>query len=108
MSSQTLLIRADANVEIGTGHVMRSLALAQAWQDKGGDVVFAMAAGAPALEARLRQERIPVENIQALPGSGEDAEQTARLAAERRAKWVALDGYHFSGDYQTAVRSAGF
>src|SRR3989442_1358618 len=39
MDSRKLLIRADANVEIGTGHVMRCLALAQAWQDRGADVV---------------------------------------------------------------------
>ena len=32
----TLLIRADASVTIGTGHIMRMIALVQAWQAQGG------------------------------------------------------------------------
>jgi hypothetical protein len=36
-----LLIRADADPKSGTGHVMRMLALAQAWNRRGGEVIFA-------------------------------------------------------------------
>jgi len=35
-----ILIRADATTQMGTGHIMRCIALAQAWQDQGGNVIF--------------------------------------------------------------------
>ena len=35
-----LVIRVDASTQIGTGHLMRCLALAQAWKDAGGQVTF--------------------------------------------------------------------
>jgi UDP-2,4-diacetamido-2,4,6-trideoxy-beta-L-altropyranose hydrolase len=36
-----LVIRADAAPRLGTGHVLRCLALAQAWRRSGGEAVFA-------------------------------------------------------------------
>ena len=50
-----LLIRADAGCRIGIGHLMRGLALAQAWQSGGGRAVF-VAETVQELSARLRSE----------------------------------------------------
>jgi UDP-2,4-diacetamido-2,4,6-trideoxy-beta-L-altropyranose hydrolase len=100
---ETLLIRADASSQIGTGHVMRCLALAQAWQDAGGQVVFALATKSLLLEARLQAEGIEVTYLSVLPGGIDDAIQTMDLAQERSADWVVLDGYHFGAHYQRIV-----
>jgi len=35
-AKKVMYIRADATTQIGTGHIMRCIALAQAWQDQGG------------------------------------------------------------------------
>ena len=45
----TMLVRADATMAIGSRHVMRCLALAQGWQDAGGDVTLAAASLGDAL-----------------------------------------------------------
>ena len=49
----TLYIRADGNERIGTGHIMRCLAIAQAIKRQGGNAVFLVAE--EALEPLIRQ-----------------------------------------------------
>lgn len=102
-----LLFRADANIAMGTGHVMRCLALAQAWQDAGGKAVFAMAENTPALRQRLHSESCAMVDISAAAGTEQDSQQTIAEARDRRAEWVVVDGYQFSTDYQRALKDAG-
>ena len=104
----TLLIRADGNVAMGTGHVMRCLALAQAWQDSGGRSVFVMAENTPSLERRLQDEGIEVDRLAAAAGTTDDAEATGSIARRRKADWVVVDGYQFGAAYQLAIKTAGF
>ena len=88
--AQRLLIRAAADAQMGTGHVMRCLALAQAWEDSGGTAVFVMAPGAPSLEARLRAEGMKILPLGNQPGSPADASQLTRYAKEHEAEWAVL------------------
>jgi UDP-2,4-diacetamido-2,4,6-trideoxy-beta-L-altropyranose hydrolase len=106
-SSLPLIIRADANPEIGTGHVMRCLALAEAWQDTGGEVSYVSAFYAQALEVRLKREGIQIQHTYEKVGTRGDADETARIAQEHGADWIVVDGYRFGAGYQKAIKDSG-
>jgi UDP-2,4-diacetamido-2,4,6-trideoxy-beta-L-altropyranose hydrolase len=102
-----LLIRADAGTHLGTGHLMRCLALAQAWHEKGGKVQFALALVTPPLEARLGGEGFDIVRVDSPPGSALDAADTIAIAREAGAVWLVVDGYHFDAAYQQAIKGSG-
>src|SRR5271157_406433 len=102
-----LLIRADAAPEIGTGHVMRCLALAHAWREAGGEAVLATALSPGGLEDRLVAEGLPIHRLRAEAGSDFDARATAALARDLGADWAVVDGYHFTGEYQRVLKEVG-
>jgi UDP-2,4-diacetamido-2,4,6-trideoxy-beta-L-altropyranose hydrolase len=102
-----LIIRADASTEIGTGHVMRCLALAQTWQDAGGKATFVMATKSAAIETRLRSEGTGVVYVDEIPGSVDDAIQTLAVAEQHNAQWIVIDGYQFGGNYQRKMKDSG-
>lgn len=96
-----LTIRADCSPTIGTGHVMRMIALGQAWKTMGGEVSFL--GDTSLLTSRLETEgfkttQLPQESI-------DDAQ--ALIRATHNNEWVAIDGYHFGPDYQKQIREAG-
>lgn len=103
MPAKSLLVRADASAEIGVGHVMRCVALGEAWQKTGGRAIFALAAGADELEGRIRSHGWEVARIEANPGSREDAILTSEVANSLGTEWLILDGYHFSSDYMESL-----
>lgn len=104
MTENTLVIRADASTEIGTGHVMRCLALAHAWQELKGDAVVVVAQDIGTMADRLRSDGIEILRWHTTPGSSDDAGQTIALAQARGARWIAIDGYHFDTNYQQTVK----
>lgn len=92
---------------MGTGHVMRCFALAQAWQDAGGKSVFAIAEAAPAILGRLLADNMEVVPLEILAGGEDDARKVKELALGHAAQWVAVDGYQFGAGYQRQLKAAG-
>ncbi len=100
-----LLFRTDASEEIGIGHIMRCLALAQTFQDLGSQVVFLCRKIPQKLQVLLYKEHMEVVVFfvdQA--GSIEDAEITARIAQTLKTDWVIADGYSFDALYQKIIK----
>jgi UDP-2,4-diacetamido-2,4,6-trideoxy-beta-L-altropyranose hydrolase len=86
---------------------MRCLALAQAWQDAGGKIVFAMAESTPAIDERLLSEGMEIVRLKVSPNSAQDAREVAALAHHRHAAWIVVDGYRFDSAYQSNLKNAG-
>lgn len=101
-----LVIRADAAPEIGAGHVLRCLALAQAWQDRGGAAVFVTARGFRELRDRVEGAGCEVVTQPSAVGTRDDALATQRIAMGRGAAWLVVDGYGFEEEYLRVVRAS--
>ena len=107
-----LVIRADAGATIGTGHLMRCLALAQAWQRKGGRVTFLSHCESELLRHRIYREGFELIFLEQSYPHAADLKQVFRLLKRNRIDndppWLALDGYHFDPDYQESIHDSGY
>jgi spore coat polysaccharide biosynthesis predicted glycosyltransferase SpsG len=89
------------------GHVMRSLAIAQAWCRRRAPCAWVLVDPPAGFEDRLREEGIEAVRMDAARGSADDARRLADLARARGAAWTIVDGYGFGGAYQEALAEAG-
>ncbi len=102
-----ILIRADASPEIGTGHIMRCLALAQNLQHQHIKPVFVCVNLPPQLATRLTSENIDFILINEDVASSNDAQTTIKLSRKYQCNCIIVDGYQFDYEYQKRLKQVG-
>jgi UDP-2,4-diacetamido-2,4,6-trideoxy-beta-L-altropyranose hydrolase len=107
LSNTYVIFRVDGSPEIGTGHVMRCLALAQAMKNAGIPCRCVSSALTPSLKKRIQECGLPMDMIDTVAGTGDDAAKTIDLLQAHAAEWLVIDGYIFGKEYSSVVRKAG-
>ena len=98
-----ILLRADASAAMGTGHVMRCLALLEVLQERGHACHVAQAETTPAITALLAERGLPVIPLPGPASSAADLAATLVLPADA----IVLDGYHFDEAYRAGLARSG-
>jgi UDP-2,4-diacetamido-2,4,6-trideoxy-beta-L-altropyranose hydrolase len=102
-----LIVRADATKHMGTGHLMRCLALAQALRTAGFDVTFITVCKSNSLHQRILNEDFQVILLKRSHPDPADWQTTAKALQSHPNGWVVLDGYNFDSFYQRSIKEAG-
>lgn len=103
-----LIFRADADSQIGTGHLMRSLALAQSRKAAGGSVTFITNCESAALRERLKRENLTIVEIEKSYPHESDFETTRKVLKKHSPEtWCVVDGYHFDAGFHGKIRRNG-
>ena len=122
----TVVLRADAADEIGTGHMMRCMGLAMRLEQLGERPVFVSRRNFPNLVERIQVAgwrhvalpEVPGDNSDRapfVPHAGwlnapwqADADATAATAHAENAEWIVVDHYGLDVAWEEAVRRHGF
>lgn len=105
-----LMIRVDSDYKIGTGHIMRCIALAQAWKNRGGKATFISRCESGALRKRIQDEGFRMIDLPYVWPDASDMKRTVaalKSGGADRKNWLILDGYHFTPEYQRLIRVEG-
>lgn len=112
-----VVFRTDASIQIGTGHVMRCLTLADALADKGAHCIFICREHAGNLIEHIRSKGYAVYSLSIGHGAdtdlahspllgatqAKDADFCLPLLAEMKPDWVVVDHYALDARWENAM-----
>lgn len=101
-----LVIRADGDGAVGSGHVVRSLAVAKEWRRRGWHVTWVTSQMSSRLRHLVEETVDEVVHVHDTRGSPGDVRSLLAHCVPPPA-WVLLDGYGFSTAYQEALVQQG-
>ncbi|MBL4766389.1 MAG: UDP-2,4-diacetamido-2,4,6-trideoxy-beta-L-altropyranose hydrolase [Rhodobacteraceae bacterium] len=104
-----IVFRVDASFEIGSGHVMRCLTLAEACRHIGAEVLFISRRQSGNMADLIRGRGFKVcefDMPERTPGHLEDAKQSAKAMETSIADvdWLIVDHYELSSDWEEYMR----
>ncbi len=92
---------------IGAGHLMRLVAIAQEWMDRGGRSILL----ASSLPRQMLEPHIVGIEIRTLAsedgGIPDQAHEVAGIATAESADWIAIDGYRLDDSIENTLASSG-
>ena len=94
-------IRMDASTQVGTGHAMRCVALAECLAEAGHGLQVATAAIPRSITGRFEKLGAVVVQLEESAGSIAECDETVELA--RDSAWTVLDGYQFDAHYRSKL-----
>lgn len=103
-----LIVRVDATTAMGGGHLVRCLALAQAWKDAGGNAAF-VGRYEGEFPSLLAAAGMPITHVaRPHPDLSDVCLTNDRIGAATGAErpFLVIDGYHFDLGYQRSLRAA--
>ncbi|MDD5250752.1 MAG: UDP-2,4-diacetamido-2,4,6-trideoxy-beta-L-altropyranose hydrolase [Rhodocyclaceae bacterium] len=102
--STLIAIRADASVAIGSGHIMRCLALAEALQARGAAVRFLCQSLTPELRGKIAAAGIDISDLD--PAADDAAASTRALAGIGAVDVLVVDHYSLDAAWERLMRPA--
>lgn len=106
-ATNQLLIRADVGPGVGTGHLMRTIALGQAWSQNGGEVTVVCGEIPRGLLRRIEAEKFSVQILQNSLCDEADSSELLDVVTSITPNWIVVDGYRFDDEYQKATKTSG-